>query len=297
MGAEPQETPIHMNEVKQSLLETESTTLTESSLPSLDEVEEIIGYKFENKNLLEEAFTHSSFMCSFSYERLEYIGDAVLNLLFSREHYFLYPDLAPGKLTRLRAANVDTEKLARVALRHGFHRYLRHKKRLLEDQIQEFARAVLDYPLHSNGLIDAPKDLADLVESTIGAVFMDCNSIDIVWEVFKGLLEPIITPETIQIHFNTQLNELCQKNNRSLKYVDSWEKNKAVDCLIDGQFVGRGTYSLRKEVAQNRAAKDALDNRWKWMVLREKDAADEEQEEESPTSQLSEEEFEVNEQA
>ncbi|XP_062028315.1 ribonuclease 3-like protein 3 [Rosa rugosa] len=297
MGAEPQETPIHMNEVKQSLLETESTTLTESSLPSLDEVEEIIGYKFENKNLLEEAFTHSSFMCSFSYERLEYIGDAVLNLLFSREHYFLYPDLAPGKLTRLRAANVDTEKLARVALRHGFHRYLRHKKRLLEDQIQEFARAVLDYPLHSNGLIDAPKDLADLVESTIGAVFMDCNSIDIVWEVFKGLLEPIITPETIQIHFNTQLNELCQKNNRSLKYVDSWEKNKAVDCFIDGQFVGRGTYSLRKEVAQNRAAKDALENRWKWMILREKDTADEEQEEESPTSQLSEEESEVNEQA
>lgn len=50
-------------------------------------------------------------------------------------------------------------------------------------QIQEFARAVLDFPLHSNGLIDAPKDLADLVESTIGAVFMDCNSIDIVWEV------------------------------------------------------------------------------------------------------------------
>lgn len=50
-------------------------------------------------------------------------------------------------------------------------------------QIQEFARAIVDYDLHSNGLIDAPKDLADLVESIIGAVFMDCNSIDIVWKV------------------------------------------------------------------------------------------------------------------
>ena len=89
MGAEPQETPVDVKEVKQSLLETEPTTLTESiSLPSLNEVEEIIDYKFENKDLLEEAFTHSSFMCSFSYERLEYVGDAVLNLLFSREHYF-----------------------------------------------------------------------------------------------------------------------------------------------------------------------------------------------------------------
>ena len=137
MGAEPQETHIHMNEVKQSLLEiTEPTTLTESpSLPSLDEVEKIIGYEFTNKDLLEEAFTHSSFMCSSSYERLEYVGDSVLQILFSREHYLLYRDLAPGKLTHLRAANVDTEKLARVALKHGFHRYLRHKKRLLEVQV------------------------------------------------------------------------------------------------------------------------------------------------------------------
>lgn len=254
MEAQPQENPT----VQQSL--------TESPLPpSVEEVEDIIRYKFKNKNLLEEAFTHSSFMCSFSYERLEYVGDAVLSLLFCREHYSLYPDLAPGKLTRLRAANVDTEKLARVALRHGFHRYLRHRKPFLVDQIQEFARAVLEYPLHSNGLIDAPKDLADVVESTIGAVFMDCNSIEIVWQVFKGLLEPVITPETVQIHPNTQLLEICQKKHRSLKYVDTWEKNYSVECLIDGECVGRGTYSLRKEVAVNRAAKDALDKRWKWM--------------------------------
>lgn len=145
MGAQPQETHVHMKEVKQSLLETESTLTESSPLPSLEEVEDIIDYKFKNKNLLEEAFTHSSFMCSFSYERLEYVGDAVLNLLFSREHYYLHPDLAPGKLTRLRAANVDTEKLARVALRHGFHRYLRHKKRLLEDQVSDELRFDINY--------------------------------------------------------------------------------------------------------------------------------------------------------
>ncbi|XP_050381558.1 ribonuclease 3-like protein 3 [Argentina anserina] len=281
MGAEPQETPIHMNELKQSLLEIEATT--ESSLPSLDEVEEIIGYQFTNKALLEEAFTHSSYKCSFSLDRLAFNGDAVLTLLFSRELSNLYPDLAPGKLTRLRAANVDAEKLARVALRHGFHRYLRHKKRLLEYQIQEFARGVLDYPLHSNGLIDAPRDLAELTESIVGAIFKDCNSIDSVWEVFKGLLEPIITPETLQVHFNTQLHEMCQKNNRSLNYVDSWEKEKFVDCFIDGKFVGRGTYKYRKEVAQNRAAKAALDNQLEWLVIREKDTAEAQDKESSPS--------------
>ncbi|KAL6175061.1 hypothetical protein ACLB2K_051704 [Fragaria x ananassa] len=262
MVAQPQETPtVHMIAGKKSLLQTEPI----SKEPSLDEVEDIIRYKFKNKKLLEEAFTHASSMCVFSYERLEYVGDAVLGLLFCREHYSLYPNLAPGKLTRLRAANVDTEKLARVALRHNFHRYLRHKKPYLADQIQQFSRAVLEYPLHSNGLIDAPKDLADVVESLIGAVFMDCNSIELVWHVFKGLLEPIITPETIHVHPNTQLLEMCQKNRMSLKYVDSWDKDSSVECVIDGKIVGRGTYSLRKDVAMNRAAKDALDNKWKWM--------------------------------
>lgn len=53
-------------------------------------------------------------------------------------------------------------------------------------QIREFSEAILDYPLHSNGLVDAPKVLADIVESTIGAVFIDCNSsIDIVWKVLQ----------------------------------------------------------------------------------------------------------------
>ena len=262
MEAQAQETTsTQMKAGKQSLLPTEPT----SKAPSLNEVEDIIRYKFKNKRLLEKAFTHSSFTCGYSYERLEFVGDSVLGTLFARELYFLYPDLAPGKLTRLRAANVDTEKLARVALRHGLHRYLRHNKPYLAGQIQEFSRAVVEYPLHSNGLIDAPKDLADIVESTIGAVFMDCNSIDVVWDVFKGLLEPIITPETIQIHPNTQLLEMCQKNRHSLKYVDSWEKDYSVECVIDGKIVGRGTYSLRKDVAISRAAKDALDNKWKWM--------------------------------
>lgn len=109
----------------------------ESEPINLDELEEILGYNFKNRTLLEEAFTHASFApgnCD-SYDRLEYVGDAVLNLLFSKEHYFLYPELSSGQLTRLRASNVDTEKLARVAIRHGLHRYLRHNKPLFEDQV------------------------------------------------------------------------------------------------------------------------------------------------------------------
>ncbi|CAN6574241.1 unnamed protein product [Malus baccata var. baccata] len=261
-------TTLHLHDVKPTLPSIDrSTSLNDHEHHlNLEEVEEIIRYKFENKVLLQEAFTHPSFVpteySGSSYERLEYVGDAVLNLLFSREQYLLYTDLAPGPLTRLRAANVDTEKLARVAIKHGLHRYLRHRKPLLEEQIREFTQAIHEYPLHSNGLIDAPKNLADIVESTIGAVFMDCNSIDIVWKVFKDLLEPIIDPKTIKRHPVSQLHEVCQKNNLKLQFVDLWEEKHTVEVFINDQIVGRGTYSLKKEVAQNRAAKDAFDNMW-----------------------------------
>ncbi|XP_050204518.1 ribonuclease 3-like protein 3 [Mercurialis annua] len=234
----------------------------DDQLPSLDELEKILGYKFNDKNLLEEAFTDSSFPHkSFSYERLEHLGDSVLNLLITKEHYIKYPDSPPGALTRLRAANVDTEKLARVAVKHGFHRFLRHNKPLLREQIREFSQAILDYPLHSNGLIDAPKVLADIVESTIGAVFFDSNSsTDIVWKVFEKFLEPIIDRETLKVHPVTELYEVCQKRNLRVKFVDLWRESMEFNVLIEDQLVGRGTYGLKKEIAHNRAAKDALDN-------------------------------------
>ncbi|KAF3443625.1 hypothetical protein FNV43_RR13315 [Rhamnella rubrinervis] len=75
-------------------------------------------------------------------------------------------------------------------------------------QITKFTQEITGFPLHSNGLIDVPKDLADIVESTIGAVFIDSNScLDTVWKL-----------------------------------------------------IGRASYGLKKDIAYNRAAKDALDN-------------------------------------
>ncbi|XP_044503786.1 ribonuclease 3-like protein 3 [Mangifera indica] len=241
--------------------EIDSAKIDEDSFPSLDQVEEILGYKFNNKSLLEEAFTHSSYSEKLSYERLEYVGDSVLNLLFTREQYFLYPRLPPGWLTRLRSANVNTEKLARVAIKLGLQKFLRHKKPLLEEQIREFSEAILDYPLHSNGLVDVPKDLADIIESTIGAVFIDSRcSMDTVWKVFKRLLEPSISLETLKKHPVTELYEVCQKKKLKVKFVDLWKVNTGFDVFVDDQLVGRGTYALKKEIAHNRAANDALHN-------------------------------------
>ncbi|GMY28294.1 ribonuclease 3-like protein 3 [Fagus crenata] len=233
---------------------------------SLEEVELILGYELKDKSLLLEAFTHVSFHNSdkysekqISYERLELIGDSVLNLLMTRKLFFLYPKLSPGKLTYLRSDNTDNEKLGRVAFKCGLHRFLHHKKPMLEQQIQEFEKAMEDYPLHSHGLIVAPKILADVIEAAIGAVFIDSNSIEIVWKVFKDVLEPFITLEKLGENPVVTLLKICQKKGLKFKFdTDSWEKDQTAKVYIGNSLIGKAAYR-KKEVAMNWAAKDALD--------------------------------------
>lgn len=120
-------------QVRLDLSQVEAET---KSLQSLEEVEKIIGYSFNNRSLLCQAFTHPSYHKDcVSYERLEYVGDSVLNLLITKEQFSMYPNLPPGLLTPLRAANVDTEKLARVAVQHNFHRYIRLGTPVLTKQV------------------------------------------------------------------------------------------------------------------------------------------------------------------
>lgn len=241
------------------LLQKEENNLRTEALPRLQEVEEILGYTFKNSDLLEEAFTHASYQekC-LSYERLEYVGDSVLNILITKEQYFLYPNFPPGALSSLRSANVDTEKLARVAVKNKLHKYLRLRQPVLRKQIGDFVAALPKYPLHSNGLIDAPKVLADVVESTIGAIFIDSNSsLETTWEVAKGLLQPIITPEVLQTHPVKKLYETCQKHGLKLQLVDLWSKEGAYEVIVDKNLKGRGKCRAKKEVALNRAANNA----------------------------------------
>jgi dsRNA-specific ribonuclease len=95
-------------------------------------VEHLLCYQFHDRALLEEALTHqsadgggSAVAPSSSYQRLEFLGDAALGLAFSNFVLFTNPDLGPGSLSSLRAANISTEKLARVAVRHNLYPLLR----------------------------------------------------------------------------------------------------------------------------------------------------------------------------
>ncbi|KAM0009554.1 putative ribonuclease III [Helianthus debilis subsp. tardiflorus] len=242
-------------------------SITESSnslLPSLKEVEKIIGYKFKNKDLLKEAFTHNSFKdkeSQISYERLEYLGDSVLNLMFAKEHYFSYPKMNSGELTRLRAANVDTEALARVALKHGLHRFLKHDDPSLKERVQELMEGIKEYPMHSHGLINSPKILADIVEAVVGAVYVDTDlSMDETWEVVKNLLQPLTTPVNLSLNPVMKLNETCQKMGIKLEYKSLWIETGDIEIYKDNELIGKGNYKKKKTTAKNKAAADAYEN-------------------------------------
>ncbi|KAK1414374.1 hypothetical protein QVD17_30118 [Tagetes erecta] len=229
----------------------------------LSQVEEIIGYSFNNKELLSEAFTHASFKTEdgLSYERLEYLGDSVLNHLIAKLHYGLYKNMAPGDLTRLRAANVDTEALARAAFKHGLHNYLRHRKPLLHAKIQEFMEGIVEYPTHSHGMIDPPKALADIFESLIGAIFIDTDeSMDDTWKVAERLLQPLTTPENLMQNPVVKFNEACQKIGLKPHANDLWSKTGDIEIYVNDEVIGKGNYKPKKIIAVNRAADDAYKN-------------------------------------
>ncbi|XP_068664516.1 ribonuclease 3-like protein 2 isoform X2 [Aristolochia californica] len=228
----------------------------------LAQVEAFLGYQFRDRRLLEEALTHSSHPNAVaSYQRLEFVGDAALGLLFANHIFLAYPHLEPGDLSLLRSANISTEKLARVAIRHNLYQYLRKDAPNLDDKVREFVRAIKEESDETGytSSVKAPKVLADIVEAVVAAVYIDCGfDLKALWVVFRGLLEPIITKETLQLQPVTALFEVCQKRGMHVD-IKHWRKGSRsiASVYVDGKLFGSGS-SENKDIAKLNAAKESL---------------------------------------
>lgn len=128
----------------------------------LRDLEENIGVSFKNRDLLKEALTHRSYLNEhpeWKYphnERLEYLGDAVLELAVSEELFSKYPDFPEGRLTVLRAALVNWEHLSKVGTEIGLQEFILTSRGEKADSAR--AREAI---------------LANAVEALIGAVYLD----------------------------------------------------------------------------------------------------------------------------
>lgn len=118
-------------------------------LDGYSEFENTIGYQFNDRSYLLQAMTHASYSpnrLTDCYQRLEFLGDAVLDYLITRHLYEDPRQHSPGALTDLRSALVNNTIFASLAVRHDFHKYFRHLSPGLNEVIDRFVRIQ-----HENG--------------------------------------------------------------------------------------------------------------------------------------------------
>lgn len=216
--------------------------------------EEVIGYEFKNKKFLEVALTHSSYAhengLSEYNEKIEFLGDAVLELISSEYIYLHYSNLSEGEMTKARAFAVCEEALAEVANRYGFSDFLKVGR--CESKIQGRYRNSI---------------LADSVEAVIGAMYLDagieCAKNFILESIERKLKEYV---EVGNKDYKTQLQELLQINGDVLieyKIVKEegpeHAKRFTAEVYCDSKLLGTGTGKNKKE-SEMEAARVAIKN-------------------------------------
>ncbi|KAH9482923.1 Dicer-like protein 1 [Psilocybe cubensis] len=198
---------------------------------SIAAIEQIIGHKFNRPHLLAQAMTHSSIQGyeSTSYERLEFIGDAILDFMVIRHIFDRDQQLAPGALTMLKGAMVSNSALAAVCVWSGLQNHLLFESPILATSIQTYINELKDRQEKEYALaeqegrnpgqywldIEPPKALSDVVESIVGAIYISDNFSPVGAEtLFDNVLKPFydkhITLHTLSHHPTKILFELCQ---------------------------------------------------------------------------------------
>ena len=213
-------------------------------------LEERLGHVFQNRKLLETALTHPSFGGDHHvphYQRLEFLGDAVLELAVSRYLYFELPEVDEGKLTRIRAALVREESLNRAARRIGLGEFIR-----------------LSVGEERSGGREKPSILSDVMEAVLAAVYLDAGFDEAV-RIIGMVLGEELRPEVLKDHLDakSRLQELMQRDGRmpSYDYLSMEGPPHApvfAYRVMDGdQELGRGSGTSNQN-AQQAAARDAL---------------------------------------
>ena len=219
------------------------------------ELEEALGYRFQNDALLREALRHSSYANehrgaeAVSNERLEFLGDSVLGFVTAEFLFRRHPDAPEGELTRTRARLVCEESLHEVAQRLGLGKYL-----------------CLGRGEESGGGRERASILADATEAVIAAVYLDGGIEAASSLIHRVLLDDVTeTRAAEQRHdYKTALQELVQrKPGQTLHYRLSGEsgpdhaKTFTVTVYLNDDVVGTGSGHSKKE-AEQMAACDAL---------------------------------------
>lgn len=222
---------------------------------NLSRLEEVLGVSFENKDYLEQALTHRSYLNENpnsrigQNERLEFLGDAVLELVVTEDLYHRFPDKPEGELTSFRAALVNSKMLSDVAVLLGINEFLL----LSRGEAKDVGRA-------------RQFILANTFEALVGAIYLDKG-----YETVKGFILRVLMPQLENV-----LAKKLYKDSKSLfqeeaqervgvtptyEVLDEWgpdhDKHFVVGVYLGKDLAAKGE-GPSKQIAQEQAARAGL---------------------------------------
>lgn len=210
----------------------------------MKDIQEILGYTFKDKSLLEMALTHSSYSYKYGeedYQRLEYLGDSIVDFVVADELYKRYPHADEGVLTKMRGAIVSSSPLGQVVKEKGYDKYLR-----------------VGYGTISE------KTYSDIFESLCGAIYLDGGiekAREYVTSHLKGLLD--------EAHKNYNMDYkscLFEKFGERVKFEELAKSGPEhsptfeMGLFIDGKLVAKAKGDNKKH-AEQKCAQMAINNK------------------------------------
>ena len=222
----------------------------------LSALQEAFGVSFHDLSLLEQAVVHSSYLnenpnyTPFSNERLEFLGDAILDLIIAEKLYQISPGLTEGEMTRFRSVLVRQDSLARVAktIRLGDYLYLGKGE-------------------ERSGGRHKSANLAGALEAVIAAVFVDRGltvTRELILRLLAGELQKAIGQGT-EVDYKSRLQELIQLRYRltpDYRLIEATgpdhDRMFTIEVVLDKTVLGRGS-GRSKKLAETEAARSALE--------------------------------------
>jgi ribonuclease-3 len=216
-------------------------------------LEKSIGYTFKNKNLLRQALTHTSYAYEKgvqSNEKLEFLGDSILEFVSSKYIYSKYPKLKEGEMTKVRATVVCEASLSNIAKMHNFSDFLYLGK---SEMI--------------SGGAHRPAVQEDSVEAVIAAIYLDGGLEPAEKFIIENLKNPIeVASKNVGVKdYKTVLQEKLQANGEvKIEYViikeigPDHDKSFEAEVKCDGKPLARGMGKSKKS-AEMQAAQKALE--------------------------------------
>uniref|UniRef100_A0A1A8ELV4 ribonuclease III n=2 Tax=Nothobranchius korthausae TaxID=1143690 RepID=A0A1A8ELV4_9TELE len=253
-------------------------------ISGFENFEKKINYRFENKAYLLQAFTHASYhynTITDCYQRLEFLGDAILDYLITKHLYEDPRQHSPGVLTDLRSALVNNTIFASLAVKYDYHKYFKSispelfyviddfvqfqlEKNEMQGMDSELRRSEEDEEKEED--IEVPKAMGDIFESLAGAIYMDSRmSLETVWKVYYPMMRPLIEKFSANVP-RSPVRELLEMEPETAKFSPAertydGKVRVTVEVVGKGKFKGVGrSYRIAKSAAARRALRSLKAN-------------------------------------